>query len=93
MTAVHSIGAGADGYLGTRDDDATTPATGGIPAVELLIPDTFAPETGDMLRIDVSPAPVGRLLAFTIRLNARGADGKFLLPNDFVLSGRVALRR
>lgn len=91
LTDIHAIGAGADGLLGTVDD-STASISGGMPAVELLIPSTFAPQTGDMLQIDVTPAPTGRLLTFTLRLNARETDGDFVLANDLVLTSTVALR-
>ncbi len=88
---IYTIGAGADGLLGTVDD-STAAISAGIPAVELLIPNTFAPQTGDMLQIDVTPAPTGRHLTFTLRLNAREADGDFVLANDLVVTTSVALR-
>lgn len=91
LTDIYTIGAGADGLLGTVDD-GTAAISDNIPAVELLIPSTFAPRTGDMFQIDVTPAPTGRLLSFTLRLNAREADGDFVLANDLVLTTNVALR-
>ncbi len=93
LATIHSTGSGPDGVLGTTDDDATSSIAGGVPAVELLVPSTFAPQSGDMLTIDVTPPPIGRLLTITMRLNVRGADGNFLLPNDLVLTERVALRQ
>lgn len=91
LDAVHSIGAGADGLLGTGDD-ITASISDGIPAVELLIPSTFAPQIGEMLQIDMEPAPIGRFITFTLRLNARDANDNFVLANDVVLTTNVALR-
>jgi type II secretory pathway pseudopilin PulG len=91
LTDIYTTGAGADNLLGTVDD-GTAAISGGVPAVELLIPSTFAPQTGDMFRVNVTPAPTGRLLTFTLRLNAREADGDFVLANDLVLTTTVALR-
>jgi hypothetical protein len=93
LDQIYQSGSGPDGFLGTTDDNTTVAITPGFPAVELLIPDTFAPSTGDMFRVNVTPAPIGRLLTFTFRLNARGQDGNFILPNDFTLVQRVALRQ
>lgn len=90
LAAIHSAAAGPDGFLGTRDDN-TAAVSSGIPAVELLIPADHAPRTGDMFTVNSSPT--GRLLTFTLRLNARGADGNLILPNDLVLTERVALRQ
>lgn len=91
LADIYTTGAGLDGLLGTADD-RTTAIASGVPAVELLIPDTFAPQTGDMFRVNVTPAPTGRLLTFTLRLNAREADGDFVMTNDLVLTSTVALR-
>ena len=91
-TAIHSSACGADGFLGTTDDN-TNVLSSGIPMVEILIPGSFAPQTGDMFTVNVSPAPIGRFLTFTLRLNARGQDGNYLFPADLVLTERVALRR
>ena len=63
-----------------------------MPAVELLIPGRFAPQLGEMFQIDVTPAPTGRFLSFTLRVNAREATGGFVLVNDLVLTTNVALR-
>lgn len=91
LTDIYTTGAGPDGLLGTVDD-STASISGGMPAVELLMPSTFAPQTGDMFQVDVTPAPTGRLLTFTLRLNAREADGDFVLANDVVLTSAVSLR-
>ena len=91
LNDVYATGAGPDGLLGTQDD-RTASISGGIPAVELLIPSTFAPQLGDMFQIDMTPAPVGRFISFTLRLNARDVDGNFVLANDVVLTTNVALR-
>lgn len=90
---IYGNGKGADGLLGTTDDDLKIKTSSGQPIVELLIPSTFAPQTGTMFTVDVSPAPIGRLLTFTLRLNFRNPDGQFVLPNDLVLTERLALRR
>jgi len=45
----------------------------------------FAPQSGDLLAIDVEPAPIGDLLRFTLRVNVRDRDGVFQLPQDLVL--------
>ena len=88
LSTVFTTGRGSDGRLGTTDDAVNT-LTNGIPVVELLVRPTFAPRSGDMFTVDV----IGRLVTFTIRLNARGTDGNFLLPTDLVLTERVALRQ
>ncbi len=88
LANVHGNGSGSDGVLGTRDDN-TGAMTNGVPVVELLIPDTFAPQTGTMFEVDVN----GRLLTFTLRVNAQDANGQFILPQDLVFTERVALRR
>jgi type II secretory pathway pseudopilin PulG len=93
LATIHATGSGADGLLGTVDDDTTTVLSGTIPAVELLLPDTYAPQTGTMLTIDISPPPNGRLITFTLRLNKQRADGSYLIPNDLVLTERIALRQ
>lgn len=90
---IYRRGRGPDGFLGTTDDNTRATITPGFPAVELLIPATFAPSSGDMFRVNVTPAPIGRLLTFTLRINARGTDGNFILPTDFTLVQRVALRQ
>jgi type II secretory pathway pseudopilin PulG len=81
---------GADGTFGTTDDILSI---GGFDFVEVLIPTTYAPQTGDMVRFNFSPAPLGRLITMTLRLNARGIDGNFLLPQDLVITERIALKR
>ena len=93
LPTIYSAASGGDYLLGTVDDDVTASIAGGMPAVELLLSADLAPQTGEMLTIDVTPAPVGRLLRFTLRVNATDRDGAFLLPNDLVLSERVALRQ
>jgi hypothetical protein len=93
LDVVYSTGKGPDNFLGTVDDDTVTALVSDIPAVELLVPETYSPRTGTMFTVDVSPAPVGRVLTLTLRLNARGKDGNYVLPNDLVLSERVALRQ
>ncbi len=92
LSAIHSAGMGPDGVLGTSDDDTTTSLAGGLPAVELVLPSTFAPRTGEMFTITVTPAPAGRLITFNLRLNRLGANGTFIFPNDLVMTERVALR-
>ena len=93
LTAIHGAAAGADGLLGTADDITSATFASDALAVELLVPDVYAPQAGDMFAVTVSPAPVGRLLTFTLRMNARGRDGGFVLPTDLVLTQRVALRQ
>jgi type II secretory pathway pseudopilin PulG len=91
-TTIHSSVCGADGFVGTADDN-TSILSSGIPMVQILIPNNFAPQSGDMFTVNVSPAPIGRFLTFTLRLNARGQDGNYLFPTDLVLTERVALRQ
>jgi hypothetical protein len=79
---------GDDGRLGTSDDNTST-LVNGDPLVELLVPSEFAPSSGEMLQIDVAE----RMVTFTLRLNAHGTNGAFVLPNDLVLTERVALRQ
>ncbi len=93
LDSIHAAAAGSDGLLGTTDDDTRVVLSSGVPAVELLVPSDFAPRVGAMLSIDVTPPPTGRLIELTIRLNARGVDGVFLLEDDIVLTERVALRQ
>jgi type II secretory pathway pseudopilin PulG len=89
---IYNTGKGADGVLGTVDDN-TTAVISGVPAVELLVSSRHAPRAGAMFTINLQPAPAGRLIAFTLRLNARDSTGNFLLPNDLELRERVALRQ
>ena len=88
---VHDTGAGGDDILGTVDDDTQTALFDGVPADELLLTNDMAPSSGTMLTINVSPAPVGKLLTFTLRLNARRRGGGFVFNNDVVITERVAL--
>ncbi len=92
LADIYTSGSGPDGRLGTVDDNAA-PISGGVPAVELLIPDTFAPRTGEMFTVNVTPAPIGRFLTYTLRLNARGSDGDFVRWNDLVITTSVSLRQ
>ena len=92
LSDIHNTGAGADGQLGTADDD-TNALINLQPVVELLIPSTFAPRVGTMFTVDVSPAPIGRLVTLTLRVNARDQAGSFLLPTDIVITESVALRQ
>ena len=93
LAAIYAAGAGADALLGTTDDDASTSLGGGVPAVELLIDSRYSPSSGDMFSVDVVPAPIGRLLEITLRLNVREANGNFALADDLVLQERVTLRQ
>jgi len=93
LATIHAAGKGADNLLGTADDNTSAIISGGIPAVQLLVPSTFTPRTGTMFTINVAPAPIGRLLTFTLRLNAQARDGSFILENDLVLTEQVALRQ
>jgi prepilin-type N-terminal cleavage/methylation domain-containing protein len=90
LDAIFAGGKGTDGFLGTQDDNVNF-LENGIPMVELLVPSTFAPRTGEMFTVNVEPAPTGRLITFTIRLNTRGSNGNFILPEDLELTERVAL--
>ena len=93
LASVHAAGSGPDNLLGTADDDTTASIASGVPAVELLMHSRFAPRAGEMFTVNVDPAPLGRFLTFTMRLNATGDDGNFLLESDLVLTERVALRQ
>jgi hypothetical protein len=93
LATVHAAGKGADNMVGTPDDNTSAVISGGIPAVRLLIPSTFTPRTGTMFTLNVAPAPIGRLLTFTLRLNAQTRDGSFVRENDLVLSEQLALRQ
>jgi len=93
LASIYAAGCGPDGFLGTSDDNTNTILSGTIPAVELLVPDRYAPQTGDMFTINVAPAPIGRFLTFTLRLNTRKPDGSFILPDDLVLMERLALKQ
>ena len=93
MGTVHSSAAGPDAVLGTSDDDLRAMVTAEQPYLEILVPETFTPAAGEMLSLTVDPAPFGRLITVTLRLNARSAAGTFLLPQDLVLSERIALRQ
>jgi type II secretory pathway pseudopilin PulG len=93
LNQVYNTASGGDAVLGTNDDDTNVVLSGNWPAVELLLPSVFVPAVGTMLEIDFTPAPVGRLLTFTLRVNAPDPDGNgFVLQNDLVLVERVALR-
>ena len=92
LTAIFNAGNGPDGLLGTADDNTTVVLSGDVPAVELLIPSDYAPQTGDMFTVNISPAPTGRLITYTIRVNAAEPDGTFVLDQDLVLTERVSLR-
>lgn len=92
LATIHSSCSGPDGLLGTSDDD-TSVTMSGTPMVTLLLTDRYAPETGDMFTINVDTSSSMRLVTLTLRLNARGSDGGFLLPADLVLTERVALRQ
>ncbi|MFN0058368.1 MAG: prepilin-type N-terminal cleavage/methylation domain-containing protein [Planctomycetota bacterium] len=92
QTQIFNAAAGGDAELGTSDDVTSATLFGGVPAVEVLLTDEFAPRTGEMFTVTVSPAPVGRLLTFTLRLNARRSrGGDFVFNTDIVITERVAL--
>ena len=93
LDAIYATARGADNRLGTADDNTSVVLASGVPAVELLLPSNYAPQTGAMLTINLSPAPIGRLVTFTLRVNAVGMDGSFIYPNDLVFVERVALRQ
>ena len=90
LATMSSVAAGSDGIFGTTDDLLNV---GSVDLIEILIPATYTPQTGSMVTFDFSPAPVGRLITMTLRLNARGVDGNFLLPQDLVITERIALKR
>lgn len=92
LAAIHGAGAGPDGLLGTVDDDVTAEFVAGTPVVRLLIPSTFAPQSGEMLSITDTTSASGRLLTITLRTNLLRPDGTFLRTQDLVLTERVALR-
>ena len=89
LSEVHSDGSGSDGILGTVDDAVYALTSDGNRVVEILLLDRYAPSTGEMIQIDIN----GRLVEFTIRVNARDLDGDFVFSQDLVLTERVALRR
>lgn len=91
LATIHATGGGPDGFLGTRDDNTTAAISGGVPAVELLVPSIYAPRTGEMFTINFDPGSDGRLITFTLRLNVKHRDRGFVIPDDLVLTERVAL--
>jgi type II secretory pathway pseudopilin PulG len=92
LASVYTSGKGNDGALGTIDDNLTVSFGQGLPAVELLISDKYAPRTGRMFVVEPDLGN-GLLLKFTLRLNVLGEDGQFVLANDVVLTQTVALRQ
>ncbi len=92
MTSIYDAAQGADGWLGTEDDNVTAAFVAGNPAVELLLPSVYAPQTGRMLTFVVDPASAGRMITITLRCNFRRTDGTYLRAADLVLSERVSLR-
>lgn len=88
---IHGAAAGPDGVLGTADDDEAASLDGDTPAVEVVLPSSYAPRGGAML--DVQVCEDRRLLTVTLRVNARHPDGGYLLEEDLVMSERVALRQ
>ncbi len=93
LDAIHAAASGPDGTLGTIDDNTQVSIAGGVPAVELLVPAEFRPRSGEMFTLSVTPAPTGRLLSVTLRLNAMGPDGDFVFDDDVVLTERISLRQ
>lgn len=93
LATILAAGGGPDATLGTEDDNTSAILASGVPAVELLLPFRFAPEVGDALAITITPAPVGRLVTLTVRVNATGRDGSYILPTDLQIVERVALRQ
>ena len=93
LAQVHSAGCGADKVLGTEDDDTRASFGDQIPAVELLVPETFTPRTAPLFAVDVDPASGGRFVTFTLRLNARSPNNDWVLENDLVVTERVALKQ
>jgi len=92
LNSIWVAGRGADGVLGTLDDDVGTEIGAGTPAVELLIPDQYAPQTGPMLELSTTASTSGRLITVTLRTNFRKPDGSWLLTQDHELVERIALR-
>lgn len=92
LTSVFNNAAGADGLLGTYDDDRT-PISGTLPATEFLIPPGFAPRTGDMFTVSFPDASTQRLIQYTLRLNAISGNGGFLFENDLVLTRTISLNQ
>ena len=92
LDAVWLACCGADGSLGTADDDHSVEFVAGTPAVELLVPEWLAPATGRMLEIAKEAGSDGRLLRITLRTNFLQADGTYLRATDLVLEERVALK-
>lgn len=92
LATVANLGSGHDGVLGTMDDDCRASYRDGIPAVELLVPARYAPRSGKMLTIETDLA-AGPLLTFTLRMNAVGQNGSFVVADDLVFIQKVALNR
>ena len=92
LATIHGLAAGPDGILGTRDDNLAASHARGVPAAELLVPAKFAPRAGAPLLFEPDPAdPL--LLRVTLRLNAKENGQHFILPNDIVLTRRIALKQ
>ena len=91
LSTVSTVGGGTDGILGTTDDAVNTVVASNMPVVELLLPSTYAPQSGTMLTVNLTPAPVGRLVTFTLRVNAQNQNGSYVLANDLVLTESIAL--
>jgi prepilin-type N-terminal cleavage/methylation domain-containing protein len=86
---------GSDGVFGTFDD-LTSATNFGEPEVRLLVPSVYAPQTGDMLRIDQAADPFtsGRTIRITMRLNYRpNTRADYQLVHDIVVQEDVALRQ
>jgi prepilin-type N-terminal cleavage/methylation domain-containing protein len=92
LGAIWVAGRGADSTLGTADDDVGAELGAGTPAVEILIPQEFAPQIGQMLEFSTAGSPSGRLVTITLRTNFQRPDGTWLLAQDHVFTERVALR-
>lgn len=92
LNAVYNAGSGADGWLGTLDDDVSASFDGVTPAVELLLPSDYAPQNGRMLTFVPDPASGGRIITVTLRSNFLQNDGTYVRTTDLVLTERVALR-
>jgi len=92
LNAIWTAGRGADGILGTLDDDVGTEIGAGTPAVELLIPAQYAPQNGPMLEFSTAGSASGRLVTITLRTNFQRPDGSWLLTDDHELIERIALR-
>ena len=92
LNAIYGAACGADGWLGTQDDDVSASFDGVTPALELLLPSDYAPQNGRMLTFVPDAASGGRVVTITLRSNFLQNDGTYVRNADLVLTERVALR-